>query len=135
MEAGRRGADARQPGQFPGRQRAVGQQRAQHRGPGRIGDQRGDLGDIAVVRNAVVQNAVVRDALGRYGHISTVDQPCFDQYRSMAENPAELIVAGVERCLEYAATWTLREIAEHVCHADAYAEEVGRADVKLARAL
>ena len=33
----------------------------------------------------------------------------------MAENPADLVVA-----------WTLREIAEHVSHVDAYAEEVGR---------
>ena len=23
----------------------------------------------------------------------------------MAENPADMVVAGVERCLEYAATW------------------------------
>jgi hypothetical protein len=50
----------------------------------------------------------------------------------MAENPAELIVAGVEKCLDYAATWpawggrTLREIAEHVSRVDARAKEVGR---------
>jgi len=38
-------------------------------------------------------------------------------------------VAGVEKCLDYAAdrqAWTLREIAEHVSHVDAYVEEVGR---------
>ena len=49
-------------------------QRAQHRGPGRVRDQRGRLGEVGVVR----------DGLDGHGHGPTVTQACFDLYRSMA---------------------------------------------------
>jgi hypothetical protein len=78
VKAGGRGAHPGQPGQFPGRQRAVRQQRPQDRGPGRVGDQRRGRCDVGVERKW----------FGRYGHLSTLAQVFFDQHRKMTGDPS-----------------------------------------------
>ena len=85
VEAGRRSADAGQPGQFPRGQRAVGHERAQHRGPGRIRNQGGGLGDVRVVRDGPRRRRQV--TVCRHGHGSTVAQAYFDVDRSIAARP------------------------------------------------
>src|SRR5260370_769065 len=44
-------------------------------------------------------------APGRRGHISTLPQPFFNQHRSMTDNPARLVVEGVEKSLSIVMTW------------------------------
>src|SRR6185437_15777853 len=94
MEAGGRRADPGHPGQFPGRQRTVGQQRPQDRGPGRVGHQRRGRRDVRVVR-----------VLGYRGHDSTLAQLSFNEHRRMTDNPARLVAEGVEKSLSIAMTW------------------------------
>src|SRR6185437_13908678 len=75
VKAGGGRAHAGQPGQFPRRQRAVRQQCAQDRGPGRVGDKRRGRRDVGVPRKS----------FGGYGHTSTLAHVFFDRYRKMTD--------------------------------------------------